>query len=270
VDLYYQRSGVLGAPVRISHTAQASQVEIADVNHDGRKDVVVSTLGGILLARNTGAGFAVRPISTQYCDEIEVADVTGDGRLDVVGYNDLSLEIFVFRRLASGGFSGPARYAIGDDPWGIAVGDLTGDGRNDIAASIPENRPYGRMLILPQKPDGRLGAPVLYPTYDLAAAVEAADLSGDGVDELVVAHLGWDQASIYRQRADRTLGAERLYRIPYGDFPQKSIAIGDISGDGLPDIALADGGAWPAGLVVLRQIPRRLHVGAGLNGNLPH
>jgi fibronectin type 3 domain-containing protein len=123
---------------------------------------------------------------------------------------------------------------------GIGVGDVTGDGRNDVVATYGGNRPAARVAVFAQKADGTLAAPVAYPSYDIPQPVEVADFNHDGVGDVVTLHTEWFEAGLYRGAAGGALGSEELYEIPGGDFLPHGLAVGDLNGDGWPDVAFAD------------------------------
>jgi Domain of unknown function DUF11/FG-GAP-like repeat len=72
----------------------------------------------------------------------------------------------------------------------------------------------------------------------------------DGRADVVTLHGGWNRAGVYRQQSSGTLAAEELYAIPYAShYHAHGLAVGDVNGDGSPDLALAD---YNHGLVLLR------------------
>ena len=74
-------------------------------------------------------------------------------------------------------------------------------------------------------------------------------MDGDGRADVVAEHSGWNEVGVYRQRADGTLASEDLYSAPYGGWNPNGLAVGDFTGNGTPDVAVAD---VNRGLVVLR------------------
>jgi hypothetical protein len=255
IDVYYQVAGSLQGPTLIPGTGPADQVEIEDMDRDGRNDIVVSSTRGTLLARRTGSTFAVSTISAQTSGEIETGDVTGDACRDIVGFSGRYVHVFAQR--AAGGFRAPTYYeGPGYYGEGISVADLTGDGLDDVGVTIGANWPGAQLRVLAQDKVGRLRPAIRYRAYDIPEPVEALDMSGDGRADVVAVHGGWIKLGLYLQGADGTLLTEDLYDVPYGGYDQKGLALGDINSDGLPDIALAE---FPdvAGLVFLRQLPRQ-------------
>lgn len=255
IDLYVQRNRRLHGPTLLATPAPAIGQEVADVTGDGKHDIVVHTVSGIILFVSAGHSFQQTPVTTNTEGEIELGDVTGDGLVDIVGYT--SNTIHVYTQLPEGTWSGPTNYACTVGYWpiasGIGLGDVTGDGRADVVATIGGNQPGSLVNVFAQLPNGTLANPVVYPAYDIPEPVEVADVNGDGRGDVIALHGGWLQAGVYCQDAQGALLPETLYPIPYAShYSSKGLDIGDISGDGLADIVIADYGA---GLVVLRQLP---------------
>ena len=153
------------------------------------------------------------------------------------------------------GFAFPVTYASGgpDPTWarvnGIAVGDTNGDGRLDVHASVGGNKPSAWVVTRLQQADGTLGTAQVRTTYDEPGAISVADVTGDGFQDLVVAHDGWNEVGVY-DSTPGTAPIETLYGVPYAsDYQSKGLAVGDISDDGRADVALAD---YNNGLVLLR------------------
>ena len=133
---------------------------------------------------------------------------------------------------------------------GIGVGDVTVDGRLDVVASYGGNQPSARLAVFAQTTSGLLEAPMRYTSYDIPEPVEVADVDGDGRADVVTLHSGWLKAGVYRNQVGGILGQEELYSLPnMSSFDPHGLAVGDVTGDGWPDIAIADPNN---GLVLLR------------------
>jgi Domain of unknown function DUF11/FG-GAP-like repeat len=255
-------SGTLGAPA-LYPTANGRQIRLGQLNGDGRLDVAAIGWGTntVSVLLNDGAGGLQAPVeyAAQHSgyDDLEVGDVTGDARADLVvmsGQLYATPNVSVLSQLAGGGFASPASYSIGQNVLtsGIGVGDVTGDGRNDVVASYGGNRPGSNLAVFTQTATGTLAPPVSYPSYDIPEPVELADVDLDGRTDVVTLHGGWNRAGLYRQMAGGGLGAEELYPIPYAShYEPHGLAVGDLDGNGSPDMALAD---YNNGLVVLRNV----------------
>jgi FG-GAP-like repeat len=118
----------------------------------------------------------------------------------------------------------------------VAMGDLNGDGRTDLAIISDEN---GTVSVVLNNGGGSF-SPVA--TYETPMGGEAliADLNGDGSRDLVVASPRANAVSVLLNRGDGTL----LPRVDYsiGSRPnahELPFALADLTGDGRPDIVAA-------------------------------
>jgi hypothetical protein len=251
VDVAYQGVGGLAAPTLVSASAVRL---VAAANVDGTigdEIVTVSSSSIDILTRTGGGTFTSAPVAAGNVSDVEVRDVTGDSKADIVGVNALNVRVYAQGlagtwplttydvSLESGGFGLN----------GVAVGELTGDSRNDVAVTVNANAPSSRVLLLAQKGDGTLDDPLIGASKDIPEPALAADVDGDADQDLVVLHGGWLRAGIYVHGASG-LGAETLLPISNAShFHPQGLAVGDIDGDGLGDIVAADSNS---GVVIIR------------------
>jgi hypothetical protein len=253
-------SGGLGSPTTTA-TVNSGKIRLGHLDADARLDVAGVGWGTntVSVLLNDGSGGLRAPVdyAAQHAgyEDLEVADVTGDARDDIVVMSGQSYavpNISVVPQLAGGGFGSAAEYRVGTNvnTQAIGVGDVTGDGLNDVVATYGGNRPSSFVAVFAQTATGELGAPVSYPSYDIPESIDVADLNLDGRGDAVTLHGGWYAAGVYLQQADGSLAAEDLYGIPYAShYNPHGLAVGDIDGNGSPDVAIAD---YNNGLVVLR------------------
>ena len=252
-------SGALGEPVTYA-TADGKQVRLGRLDGNGTLDVAAIGwgTGTVSVLLNDGAGGLLPPVAygaphSGY-DDLEVGDVTGDGRDDLVvmsGQLYATPNLSVLAQLAGGGFGAAASYSVGTNilTHGIGIGDVTGDGRNDVVASYGGNRPSSSIAVFAQTTLGTLASPVSYPSYDIPEPVEVADLDRDGRADVLTVHGGWNAAGVYRGSAGGGLSAEELSALPYAShYEPHGLALGDVNGDLALDAAIAD---YNHGLVLL-------------------
>jgi hypothetical protein len=137
----------------------------------------------------------------------------------------------------SADFSPVTTYTADSGPHYVSIGDLNGDGLKDVAVT---NRYSNTTGIFYQKPDGTLDAMVSVPAGGSPTGVAIGDINGDGMDDIAFAVLRADLSGyimMLNQTSSGSLGAP--FTINAGNYPD-SIAIGDLSGDGMADIAVAD------------------------------
>lgn len=266
-------SGTLGAP-RLIATTDSDQIKLGKLNGDNALDIVGIGFGTntVSVFLNDGAGNMSGPTVYNALhggnDSLRVGDVTGDGRNDIVvmsGQLYADPNVSVLAQLSAGGFAAAVPYSVGGQALtsGIAIGDVTGDGRNDLIATYGGNQPGSFVAVFGQTAAGTLAPATSYASDDIPQSVVVADVDGDGRQDVVVLHGGWLAAGVYRTQSDGTLGTEELYAIPYASsYKPDGLAVGDINGDGLPDLAIADSNH---GLVVLAHTPMAPSAPAGVS-----
>jgi len=248
VNVFRQRRGTLARPFFIPRTVGSYDVEIADLNLDGRKDLVVRGGTWVRIAWNRrGRGFSVSVPIRHRESEVEVGDVTGDRLPDLVasGYDG---KLRVYRQRRPGGrFGPPVVKRTKGGASAVEVADVTGDGRKDVAVA---NGSF--VEVLAQSRAGKLKPPAVMPGIDHPAAIEALDMNGDHRADLVTRTQ--ESVGVVLQHSRHTLQGFDLFHAyrPLSSHV-KAIAVGDVSGDGRPEIAAA--GGLLRGLFLFRQLP---------------
>jgi hypothetical protein len=120
---------------------------LADIDRDGRTDMITANLSGnnVYIYPNTSQNGIVSfgtPISfhttAQHAVHVTVSDVDGDGKLDLVVACEWSGGVAILRNKSTiGNFAfDPAFFIlVGSYPSHVAMGDLDGDGRPDMAVA---------------------------------------------------------------------------------------------------------------------------------------
>jgi hypothetical protein len=126
-------------------------------------------------------------------------------------------------------------YATGQVPVSLAIGDLNGDRKPDLATA---NAAGDTVSVLANRGAGRFRPKVDYRSGPLPVSVAIGDVNGDGKQDLVTANNGPEEnegrtVSVLANRGDGRFRPKRDYETSRGP---SSVAIGDLNGDGKSDI----------------------------------
>jgi len=120
--------------------------------------------------------------------------------------------------------------------YGLAVGDINGDGKPDVVATSVGTNTVSVML---GNGLGNFDPGNEYPAGLSPWAVAIGDLNGDGRPDLVVANEGGNSVSVFLQ--NNTGGFQPRTDYPTGAAPV-SLALADLNGDGKLDVVTSDSG----------------------------
>jgi hypothetical protein len=235
-------------------------VAVGDINGDGKPDLVTANYSSntISVLRNTTPPGAVVPSfaaqQTFACGKgpsaVAVADVDGDGKPDVVVVDLMARSLTVLLNTTALGastptFASPASFPTGIQPTGLAVGDLNGDGKPDFAVANAGSSTAS--VFINRTPPGAAVATFAprqsVSTGRLAAAIAIGDINADGKPDLVIA-TGDRVAYVYMDTT--TPGAAAASFAVPKTFetslvrPPVGLVMGDVNGDGRPDLVFAD------------------------------
>jgi FG-GAP-like repeat/Cep192 domain 4 len=267
--------GTFKTAVTYSSGAQSPKsVAIADVNGDGKPDLVVANLCanpcvadgsvGVMLGNGDGTFQAVVTYDAGGLDTVSVtvADMNGDGKPDIVAANFCTASpcsalggagsVSVLLGNGDGTFQAAVTYSAGGPALSVTVGDLNGDGKPDVAVlscgGCGSFSP-GQVEVLLNNGDGTLQTVVVYNSGGtFPTSMTLADVDGDGkLDALVADNISPDGhgSGGFGVMLGNGDGTFQSSAVQYGlsgddDSGTNNVAIADLTDDGKLDVVLGD------------------------------
>src|SRR5271157_2360321 len=182
----------------------------------------------------------VTPGSSDGAYGVAVADFNRDGKRDVAFLQVTGGVYYVSVMLGNGNgtFAAPVNvftFPAGDYSQGILARDFNGDGKMDIAFTVPQ---LNEIVVLPGNGNGTFGTPIVTSTTLAPAFMQTADLNGDGKLDLVAVDQSSNMVSVFFGKGDGTFQGEVDYALG-GTNPQ-DLAVADVNRDNHPDIVVGD------------------------------
>ena len=190
---------------------------------------------------------------------LALADLNRDGVLDAVVVDQYGNQIDVLDGDGSGGFETAVTSTLptidelpGEEayygPLSATVGDFNGDGWPDVAVALDACDP-GYIVVALNQGDGTLGPWTPCQTGgSYPCDVASADLDGDGhVDLVVTDNFYWtSRVAVLLGNGDGTFQSAVTYDT---DRAPVDLTVGDVNGDGHPDVVTANEGSEDPGSV---------------------
>ncbi len=181
--------------------------------------------------------------------DVQAVDTTGSGRLDLVVTNKLTGQVGIVQNLGDGTFGPLEPYRAGTglsaiDPSsspevtsleataGVAAGPLTPGGPTDLVTLNSGSKTLGVLAGLGR---GRFANPVGLYTGNPAQVIRMADLTGNGIEDLVL--LGTNQVTIMLGNGHG--GFQKPVSYDAG-FEPTGLTVADINGDRIPDLLIGN------------------------------
>jgi Bacterial Ig-like domain (group 3)/FG-GAP-like repeat/FG-GAP repeat len=253
----------------------AESVAVEDINGDGKPDLVVANTcvgnggfdcqtGSVGVLLGNGDGTFQPPMryvsGGTGASSVVVKDVNGDGNQDLLvanacgnhgNFGCMIGSVGVLLGNGNGTFHAAVNYTSGGyEPYSVAVKDVNGDGNPDLLVAnrcVDNSNCNGVVGVRLGNGDGTLQPVVTYDSggYE-AQSVAVADVNGDGKPDLVVANVCADSnctsggvVGVLLGNGDGTFQAAISYGS--GGLVAESVAVADVSGDGKPDLVVANG-----------------------------
>ncbi len=230
-------------------------VALADFDGDGRLDIVSNNYNQSLISvlLNSAATPGTFPNARTYGSGgnqpacVAVGDFNADGRPDIVTSNNSSGSIGVLLNSATipGTFPATATaYSTGGTgPDGVAVSDMNGDGRPDIAVVNGNNGSTNGSIAIffnsAAAPGTFPATAITYPSGGASSRrLALGDFNADGRPDLAVSNQGTSFVTVLLNAAAPAAAGTYAAAVPYatGGSGTFGVAVRDMNNDQRPDI----------------------------------
>jgi hypothetical protein len=235
---------------------------IADVNGDGRGDVIATNAGArdvtVLLGNGDGT---VQSANVGYATggnpgtPALIADMNGDGLADLL-VADNQYSFSYMKGYGDGTFRAAVDYysptgTSGEPPTGfdVATGDFNGDGFTDVVVgNFTNNDASVGITVFLSRGDGSLQPGVNYGSGGSLAFVAVADFDKDGNLDIAAVDNADGLVQIFKGVGNGTFTTG--ITVSTGDIDTEKIVAVDLNGDGFTDLAVANAGGGNVGVIL--------------------
>ena len=236
------------ARASISVGAQPDGIMVADVDGDGKQDLVYAQRNANNIAVRLGVGDGTFAAASTYGSggtgpvELAVADFTGDNKLDIAVANSTGNTVGVLVNSGTGTFAAAKTVAV-TSPHGLAAGDVNGDGKLDVVVS---NQVTAVNVFIGDNTGALVAAsPAAVGVGANPLDVALGDLNGDGKLDIVATNFNDKTLSIRLGNGNGTFGNTNTVLTNAGPV---GVAVADLNGDKNLDVVVANQTAGNASL----------------------
>jgi len=229
----YQNTGNLTftAPLVVTTTYNSPGNIIAtDLTNDGLLEIITGTGTRVNRYLNLGQNnfSSHRILNSNVGNEAtSIVDVDNDGDMDIVGSGGYVFWLPNF----GGGVFGPQEYLGNSGGYGLATGDISGDGNVDVVTGT-----FEKLFWFNSLGGGNFTSEYFIDSIEAISEIKIADLDGDGDNDIVCSAYNESQVKWFENLGSGISWESHLL----GNSPgTSSVTVNDFDNNGTVDIAFA-------------------------------
>jgi len=253
-------AGSFASKIDFSTGSNPNRIAIGDIDGDGKPDLIVTNKSDntVSVFRNTSfPGSVAFDAKVNFAtgaspSDVAIGDIDRDGKPDlaVTNYTDNTVSVFkntgIQDIIYAGSFSAKIDFITGTNPGSVVFGDFNFDSYLDMIVLNETDNTITAFRNTSSPGSINAGSFVEKATFSIGdkpfdAAI--SDIDGDGKPDLIVANYTDNTVSVLRNKSSYGYIPSEWFDTKV-DFTTASapcsIAVGDINGDGKPDLAITD------------------------------
>lgn len=228
---------------------RSQRVNIKDIDGNGKADIIVTNtaLNSFCVFTNNSTATALNLNATPLLFNVEgatksggldVVDLNGDGLPEIITNPNQGTDIFIKTNTSTAGnlqFGTALKVTITQNINDLFLADIDGDDKPDIVASLFFNDFLGVLLNTSSGDAISFGSVQTFVTKDKPWSLDFGDVDGDGLTDIISSSAG-SPGGVELFVNSSTPGSLSLTTNEISTVASRFSKIGDVSGDGKPDL----------------------------------